>query len=173
MATLNPTKTKGIHPHPGTQRKDKPPTEVAHKDYDEIALAGIDGPHAESADVDPVKLAKTIRKIDLIVLPIMTIILAFCFIDRANMGLAMVVGMGKELEFKSNSYSVALLVFFPGYALCVLPSNYILSKTPVRYWLTILSIGFGLFTLATRLVRNFGSLVAMRTLLGVCEAGQV
>lgn len=170
MAVSNVHESNGTAPRLSSQ-EDKPALDIEHKDYGEPVIGESDGSAAETADIDPVLVAKTIRKMDLIVLPVMTLILAFCFIDRVNMGLAMVVGMGTELHFKSNSYSVALLVFFPGYALCVLPSNYILSKTPVRYWLTILSVGFGLFTLAAGLVQNFGSMLAMRILLGVCEAG--
>lgn len=131
------------------------------------------GPEVEAADevTNSEELAKTIKKMDLIVLPVMTVVLAFCFIDRSNMGLAAVSGMSAELKFKGFQYSTALLVFFPGYALFVLPSNYVLQKTSVRYWLTFLSVSFGLFTLALGLVQNFASLVAMRVFLGMCEAG--
>ncbi|CAH0035434.1 unnamed protein product, partial [Clonostachys rhizophaga] len=149
-----------------SHKADKSPLPVEHKEYGELEFEGADGPA-----IDPHRLAKTIRKMDIVVLPIMTVILAFCFIDRTNMGLAMVVGMGSELRFDSYGYSTALLVFFPGYALFVLPSNYILSKTSVRYWLTLLSLAFGILTLAAGLVRNFGGLVAVRALLGICEAG--
>lgn len=149
-------------------KADKSPLPVEHKEYGEVELESADGP-----DIDPYRLGKTIRKMDLVVLPIMTVILAFCFIDRTNMGLAMVVGMGSELRFDSYGYSTALLVFFPGYALFVLPSDYILSKTSVRYWLTFLSLAFGILTLAAGLVHNFGGLVAVRDLLGICEAGYV
>uniref|UniRef100_A0A0B7K9R7 Major facilitator superfamily (MFS) profile domain-containing protein n=1 Tax=Bionectria ochroleuca TaxID=29856 RepID=A0A0B7K9R7_BIOOC len=152
-------------PNP-SQKADKSPLPVEHKEYGEVGLEGVGG-----SAIDPHRLARTIRKMDIVVLPIMTVILAFCFIDRTNMGLAMVVGMGSELRFDSYGYSTALLVFFPGYALFVLPSNYILSKTSVRYWLTFLSLAFGFLTLAAGLVRTFGGLVAVRALLGICEAG--
>lgn len=131
------------------------------------------GPEPEAADpnVNSEELTKTIRKVDRIVLPAMTVLLALCFIDRTNMGLAAVAGMTTDLGLKGFQYSTTLLVFFPGYALFVLPSNYVLQKTSVRYWLTFLCLSFGLFTLAHGLVRNFGSLVAMRLFLGICEAG--
>ncbi|KAH6972118.1 major facilitator superfamily domain-containing protein [Ilyonectria sp. MPI-CAGE-AT-0026] len=108
---------------------------------------------------------------DVIILPVMTVLLAFCYIDRTNMGLAAVAGMSAELEFKAYQYSISLLVFFPGYALFVIPGNYFLYKTSVRYWLTFLSVAFGLFTLGMGLVRNYASLVVMRVFLGICESG--
>jgi MFS family permease len=130
------------------------------------SIAGVD-----TADIDQRELKKTIRRMDLITLPVLTLLLAFCFIDRANMGLAAVAGMTADLEFVGYQYSISLLVFFPGYALFVLPSNYILAKTSVRYWLTILSICFGAFTLAIGLARNFESVVVFRVFLGIFEAG--
>jgi hypothetical protein len=124
-----------------------------------------------AAIASPEELRKTIRKMDLIVLPVMTVLLAFCFIDRSNMGLAAVAGMSQELDFKGYQYSISLLVFFPGYVIFVLPSSYVLQRTSVRYWLSFLTVTFGLFTLGAGLIRNFGGLVAMRVFLGICEAG--
>ena len=167
-AEVSSSEVKPLEPFTPSRKEDSLPPAVEHKDYDEVEIENADGTVLNQDDI-----AKTIRKMDIVVLPIMTIVLAFCFIDRSNMGLAMVVGMGKELHFKTYEYSIALLVFFPGYALFVLPSNYILSKTSVRYWLTFLSIAFGLFTVASGLVRSFSGLAAIRAFLGVCEAGYV
>lgn len=130
--------------------------------------------HEESSSVtpiDPKVLAKVIRRVDIIVLPVLTMLLAWCFIDRANMGLAAVAGMNVELGLVGFQYSTTLLVFFPGYVLFAIPSNFILNKTSVRYWLTFLSIAFGLFTMAMGFVQSFGALVAMRVFLGIFEAG--
>ena len=76
------------------------------------SIAGVD-----TADIDQRELKKTIRRMDLITLPVLTLLLAFCFIDRANMGLAAVAGMTADLEFVGYQYSISLLVFFPGYVL--------------------------------------------------------
>lgn len=129
-------------------------------------------PISEDA-IDAQALRKVIRKVDVIVLPVLTLILAICYIDRANMGLAAVAGMSKELKLVGFQYSTTLLLFFPGYVLFALPSNYVLSKVPVRYWLSILSVMFGIFTLAMGLVHSFSALAAMRVFLGIFEAGSV
>ncbi|KAH7142205.1 major facilitator superfamily domain-containing protein [Dactylonectria macrodidyma] len=145
--------------------KDDPPPSA---DHEENVGSKVE---SEDAVVGGQELSRIIRRMDVVVLPIMTIVLAFCYIDRSNMGLAAVAGMAEELDFKGYQFSIALLVFFPGYALFVLPSNYILSKTSVRYWLTFLSIAFGFFSVGSGLIRNYGSLLSMRILLGMCEAG--
>ncbi|KAF4456261.1 MFS general substrate transporter [Fusarium albosuccineum] len=152
-------------PYPSSPKEDLTCTTVEHGEH-----VGTEA-QASAGAANPEEVAKAIRKVDRIVLPVMTVVLAFCFIDRSNMGLAAVAGMSTELGFKQYEYSISLLVFFPGYALFVLPSNYILQKTSVRYWLTFLSVTFGLFTLSLGLVQNFTSLVIMRVFLGICEAG--
>lgn len=127
----------------------------------------------DESEVSQKEIRATLRRMDIITLPVLTTLLAFCFIDRANMGLAAVAGMTADLRFVGYQYSISLLVFFPGYALFALPSNYILTKTSVRYWLTLLSVGFGVFTLAMGFARSFEGIVALRAVLGIFEAGCV
>ena len=126
---------------------------------------------ARTNPYDEQEIKRTMRRIDVIVVPVLTVFLAFCFIDRANMGLAAVAGMSAELGLVGYQYSITLLLFFPGYVLFALPSNYLLSKMSVRIWLCTLGLGFGLFTLVMGLVQNFDALAAMRFFLGVFEAG--
>ena len=125
----------------------------------------------DESEISQKEVRATLRRMDIITLPVLTTLLAFCFIDRANMGLAAVAGMTADLHFVGYQYSISLLVFFPGYALFALPSNYILTKTSVRYWLTLLSIGFGAFTLVMGFARSFKTIVALRVFLGIFEAG--
>lgn len=123
------------------------------------------------ASIDPKLLKKTIRRMDLITIPILTMVFAVCLIDRVNIGLAAVAGMIAELNLVGYQYSICLLVFFPGYTLFTIPSNYILVKTSVRFWLTCLTIGFGTMTLVMGFSRNFATLAALRSILGLFEAG--
>ncbi|KAJ9615514.1 hypothetical protein H2200_001589 [Cladophialophora chaetospira] len=120
---------------------------------------------------DEKEVKRAIRRIDIIVVPVLTVFLAFCFIDRANMGLAAVAGMTTEIGLVGYQYSITLLLFFPGYVLFALPSNYLLSKVSVRIWLCTLGMGFGLFTLIMGVIKNFAGLAVMRLFLGVFEAG--
>ncbi|KAJ6002532.1 hypothetical protein N7451_005079 [Penicillium sp. IBT 35674x] len=108
-------------------------------------------PKSESVDLvaNQEQLKKAVRRVDMLIIPIMMVLLSFSYIDRSNMGLAAVVGMSTELEFK----------------------GYILSKTSVRYWLPFICINFGLFTLGSGLIRNQAGLLAMRIFMGIFEAG--
>lgn len=59
-----------------------------------------------------------VRKIDFVLLPILSLLYACALLDRVNISAARVDGMGKELGLlnpKQNYYSITLLVFFPAY----------------------------------------------------------
>lgn len=59
-----------------------------------------------------------VRKIDFVLLPILSLLYACALLDRVNISAARVDGMGKELKLlnpKQNFYSISLLVFFPAY----------------------------------------------------------
>lgn len=62
------------------------------------------------------------------------------------------------------------MILFVGYVLFELPSNIIMKKLGPRIWLSGISIGFGLLTIGCGLVRNWGTLTALRLLLGIFEA---
>lgn len=52
------------------------------------------------------------------------LVFGLSLLDRVNISSAYIAGMAKDLELGVGSrYSIALLMFFPGYALLELPSN--------------------------------------------------
>lgn len=66
-----------------------------------------------------------------------------CFIDRINIGNARIQGLEKSLNMKDNDFNVALLVFFPLYILCEVPSNVLIRKIAPSTWLTMLMVAWG------------------------------
>ena|SRR5579859_1023936 len=73
---------------------------------------------------------RLVRKIDWHLLPWICLLYALALIDRyappsgkvqangsVNIGVARIAGMAVDIDLKGNHYNVALLVFFPGYAL--------------------------------------------------------
>ncbi len=80
--------------------------------------------------------------------------------------------MKKDLALAvGNRYSIALLVFFPTYALFELPSNLIIRRVGCANWLSMLIISWGLITLGCGFVTNWTGLAVLRTFLGAFEAG--
>ncbi|RSH77326.1 uncharacterized protein EHS24_003637 [Apiotrichum porosum] len=114
-------------------------------------------------DLDPAAEKRLLRKIDLYVVPTVAMIYLWCFIDRANIGNARIAGMEKTLGLVGYQYNTLLTAFYVSNILCkhVGPSK----------WIPFISFGFGLMSMATAFVRNYGGAIAVRFLLGVFEAG--
>lgn len=93
-------------------------------------------------------------------------------IDRANIGNAKIEGMIDDLGMTGVQYNTILAIFFIPYVLFEVPSNVLLKKfkRPSTY-LGILVVAWGIIMTCTGLVNNYGSLMAVRVLLGIFEAG--
>lgn len=86
---------------------------------------------------------RLLRKCDFHVLPPLCILFVLCFIDRVNIGNARIQGLEKSLNMKDNDFNIALLVFFPFYILCEVPSNVLIRKFAPSTWLTMLMVAWG------------------------------
>ncbi|KAH6679902.1 major facilitator superfamily domain-containing protein [Plectosphaerella plurivora] len=111
-------------------------------------------------------------KVDIRLIPLLTLLYLFSFIDRANIGNANIEGMSETLGLTGTQYNIALSIFFIPYVLLEVPSNYVLNKfkKPSLYIGTII-MAWGTMTTLLGTVKNFGGLVAVRFMLGVAEAG--
>ena len=79
--------------------------------------------------------------------------------------------MTKDLGMDSNQYSISLVVFFITYVLFEVPSNLILSKTRPSIFLPVIMTLWGITTCCMSLVQTYKQLVALRTIVGILEAG--
>ncbi|KIL65770.1 hypothetical protein M378DRAFT_76430 [Amanita muscaria Koide BX008] len=117
-------------------------------------------------------LEKTLLwKLDLHILPIVTLIYLASFLDRANIGNARIAGLEKDLNLHGTQFDTALAAF--KYILCEIPSNIFLKKFRAHRWLGFLIAAWGIVTTLTGLIHTFTDLIAIRLLLGLCEGGLV
>lgn len=54
-------------------------------------------------------------KIDLMIIPTVSLLYLFCFIDRANIGNARLAGLEKDLKLTGYDYNAILSVFYISY----------------------------------------------------------
>lgn len=108
-------------------------------------------------------------KIDIRVIPVLSILYLLAFLDRTNVANAAVFGLSSDLNLTPIQYSTALTIFFPPYILFEIPSNLILKRLKPHVWLSVCMFMFGLVTLCQGLVNNWGGLMTTRFLLGVFE----
>lgn len=59
---------------------------------------------------DPTAERKLMRKLDLIILPMMFMFYMLSYLDRVNIGNARIQGMNEELRLQGNRYNTAALV---------------------------------------------------------------
>ncbi|KAI8942847.1 hypothetical protein NX059_000887 [Plenodomus lindquistii] len=150
-------------------KSEKQEIEHAEEVYD--STTADNGGHTEQ-DWTPEEERVIVRKADLRVFPMLCIVFALSLLDRANISAAYIAGLGKDLVLTiENRYNIALLVFFIGYALFELLSNYVIRRLGARSWLSFLIIAWGACVLGMGFVHDWKILTVLRALLGVFEAG--
>ncbi|KAG8703948.1 hypothetical protein FRC08_002539 [Ceratobasidium sp. 394] len=114
---------------------------------------------------------RAIWKIDLIVIPLLTMFYLLSFLDRANIGNARVAGLQTDLKMTNKQYSTVLTITYVPYIACELPSNLVLKKIGPHRLLPGIVFLWGLVTALQGLVHNYSGLIATRFFLGLCEGG--
>ncbi|KAJ6601925.1 MFS general substrate transporter [Mycena vulgaris] len=95
------------------------------------------------------------RKIDLRLMPILTLMYLMSFLDRGN---ARLDGLQDQLNLTGNKYNIALTMYFIPYCIFECPANLVLKR--FRPSKTLMG-----------LVKTYPQLVGVRICLGVAEAG--
>ncbi|KAK0195772.1 major facilitator superfamily domain-containing protein [Armillaria mellea] len=142
----------------------KPPSLLS-----DVEAAANDG---GSEQADALFERQTMRRVDLRLLPVLGTLYALALIDRSNMGVARLAGMGKALELSVGArYSIVSCIYFIPYILLELPSNMCLRAIGARNLLTGTVIAWGAVQVGMGFVPSWGYLALCRALLGVFEAG--
>ncbi|CAF1237997.1 unnamed protein product [Adineta steineri] len=114
---------------------------------------------------------KLLRKLDLYLIPGMTLLYLLNYLDRVNIGQAKLNGITTSLHLTSVQYNTCLSVVYVTYVAFEVPSNLILKKLRPSVWIPIIMVTWGIITTLTGLVNSYGGLLACRLLLGAPEAG--
>ncbi|KAK5076092.1 High-affinity nicotinic acid transporter [Lithohypha guttulata] len=160
---VNHNDTNGLH---GQSKYDP---DIAHPAAG--YTTGTDAPYSDATPPEGISERRLMTKIDLRVIPVLSILYLLAFLDRTNVANAAVFGLSSDLNLTPIQYSTALTIFFPPYILFEIPSNLILKRLKPHVWLSVCMFMFGLVTLCQGLVNNWGGLMTTRFLLGVFEAG--
>ncbi|RDW62295.1 hypothetical protein BP6252_11728 [Coleophoma cylindrospora] len=112
-----------------------------------------------------------LRKLDLKLLPPLTLLYLLSFLDRSNIGNAKLDGLTTDLHITGNEYLFTLTIYFIGYVLFEVPCNIILKRTTPRFWLPTLMLAWGIVATLLGVCQNFAGFVVARFFLGVTESG--
>ncbi|RAL14090.1 putative MFS transporter [Aspergillus homomorphus CBS 101889] len=136
-------------------------------------LAATDQYGRALIEFDRVAERRLRRKIDFCILPTVSLIYLFCFIDRANIGNAKLAGFEKDLGLTGYDYNAVLSVFYISYILFEIPSNIACKLVGPGWFLPALTVAFGICSLGTAFVHTIHSASGVRFLLGIFEAGMM
>lgn len=116
----NPEKNSPIiHDDDPLSKHEKPTTGALHHTFTHH------DPNWDGGDVDfsNVNEKKTLRKMDLRLLPMLALLYLLSFLDRGNIGNAKIEGLSETLKLTGPQYNWCLTVFFFTYCAFEVPSN--------------------------------------------------
>ncbi|KAK2596206.1 hypothetical protein QQS21_006354 [Conoideocrella luteorostrata] len=114
---------------------------------------------------------KLVRKIDLVILPIISILYILNYIDRQNLAAAKLHGITDDLNMTTEQFAASISILFVGYLPFQIPSNLIITKvTRPGLYICGAVVVWGSISAATAAVQNYAQLLAVRAALGVAEA---
>ena len=127
-----------------------------------------------AATMDPTRRAiveKSLkRKLDLRC-SLFVLIYIMNYLDRNNIAAARLKGLQSDLSLSDTQYSTCLSILYVGYILMQVPSNIIINRIarPSLY-ISVVMLLWGLISTLTGNATGFGSMIAIRFLLGFVEA---
>jgi ACS family tartrate transporter-like MFS transporter len=114
--------------------------------------------------------ARVLRRVTWRLLPLLMVSYFIAYVDRVNVGFA-ALQMNQDLHLSASVFGLGGGIFFLSYFLFEVPSNLALEKFGARRWIARVMISWGLVSAAMVFVVGPTSLLAVRFLLGVAEAG--
>ncbi|KAI9457539.1 MFS general substrate transporter [Boletus coccyginus] len=111
------------------------------------------------------------RKVDLRLMPILSAMYLFSFMDRGNIGNAKLDGLLTQLDLTGDRYNIALTMFFISYCTFECPANLVLKVFRPSRWLPGIMVLWGTVMMAMGFVKTYPELVGVRFCLGLAEAG--
>jgi len=122
---------------------------------------------------DPKAERRLRLKIDLMIVPTVSLLYLFCFIDRANIGNAKIAHFDTDLHMEGYDYNVVLSIFYISYILFEIPANLACKQLGPGKFIPLTTLMFGICSLGTAFVNTVPQACGVRFLLGVFEAGMM
>lgn len=113
---------------------------------------------------------KLVHKFDWRLMPMLATIYFFSSLDRSNIGNASVAGMNADIGISSTQFSNVASVLYATYLPVMLPGVWLMKLCPKpKYYLAGMVFCWSVCSLCTMFATGYGSLMAIRLLLGLFE----
>ncbi|OAP59578.1 hypothetical protein AYL99_06876 [Fonsecaea erecta] len=110
-----------------------------------------------------------VRKMDTLILPLLSGAIFFAYLDRGNIGNARIMGLQTDIGIDNSQFYNCLMMFFLGYMLVELFAGILLRKLPANFVIGGAVLAFGVLAAAFTAVKSYGALMVLRLLLGLAE----
>ncbi|KAH8649888.1 alternative sulfate transporter [Xylariales sp. PMI_506] len=114
---------------------------------------------------------RLVRKIDLVVMPVLLFAFLGLQLDRGNIGNAATDNFMADVGITQDMYNVGTQLLATGIVLLEIPSNMILYRVGPNIWIGCQIIAWGLVATFQMFQKGLGGYLSTRLLLGLCEAG--
>ncbi|KAG6154439.1 hypothetical protein E4U11_006464 [Claviceps purpurea] len=119
---------------------------------------------------DTAMAGQVLRKIDRAIIPLLFFTYMLSFMDKIILSSAAVFGLRQDNHLQGQEYSWVAGAFYFGYLVWEYPTTLLIARLPTGKYLAGTTIFWGAVVALTAACRNFGSLLAVRFLLGAAEA---
>ncbi|KAH7013237.1 major facilitator superfamily domain-containing protein [Ilyonectria destructans] len=111
------------------------------------------------------------RKIDVALLPLLSLLYLFNGLDRGNVGNAETQGFTSDIGAQPEDLNEAVSLFFVTFVLLQPVSAAVGRYIGARHWIPITMFSWGVVTIGQAFIKGRGALITTRLLIGVFEAG--
>ena len=125
-----------------------------------------------NTEVDKKAERKLKRKLDVVILPLTTLLYLCAYLDRGNMGNAKLQGVQKDLMDDSDTkFSIALSCFYIAYIVFNVPGNIMAKLLKPSTSIAIAALIWGIASTLQAAAFNFPGIIVCRLFIGIGEAG--
>ncbi|EAW15681.1 putative MFS allantoate transporter [Aspergillus fischeri NRRL 181] len=135
-------------------------------ELDEGALQQIQECSAFSSTAEK----RLVRKIDIMILPIMTFAYMMAFLDKQALSYTAIMGLRTDLNLKGSEYSWSGSIFYFGYLFFSYPASILMVKFPLGKYLACNFMLWAIVLACHAATTNFAGLMVARFFLGCTEA---
>ena len=152
--------------------------EIDSRDADEAFSYLRDHPDADAVRkealeilMDPVRLKKLVRKIDLWIPPFLIAIYFLQFLDKTTISYAAIMGLRKDTNLEGQDYSNVSMMFYVGFLVAELPTQFLAQRiSRLGKYLGINVMLWGAVLACMAACTSYAGLMVCRTILGIFEA---
>ncbi|KAL6249099.1 hypothetical protein RBB50_004162 [Rhinocladiella similis] len=168
---------KGISTQNEIENMSLPPTKhqfqfssKSKKHDGDVALQLFANPDDLHDPIDRLEEKKLIRKVDLVILPLIAVNYAFFYIDKTTLSYAAIFGIKEDLNLHGTQYNWLSSLFYFGFLAWAFPTNFLMQRLPLGKYVGFNIFMWGFFLMLQAACNSFATLSVLRALAGAAEA---